>query len=221
MDNCHADDNLARIKPNRRNAAYDNDPATSTGGGDRAWPSGLEPSANLPGAADQDHRAVAGWRHHRHAGAHGGAETVGEMGPAGDRRQQARRRRQYRRRGGGQGRARRLHVAVHLSGAAYRQPDALQRARLRSRALRADLARCRRAAGAGGAAEGGGDHRAATDRACQGASGPAQFRLAGLRHIGTSGRRAVQIDGGDRHRPRPLQGQRAGAHRSASAAAST
>ncbi len=58
-----------------------------------------------------------------------------------------------------QSRAGRLHAAVHLSGAAGRQPDAFQTARLRSGQLRADRAHRHRAAGAGRAAEGGGDHR--------------------------------------------------------------
>ena len=65
---------------------------------------------------------------------------------------------------------------------------------------------------------GAGEFGAGADRVREGESGQAQLRVVGQRHVDPPVRRALQ---GDDRRPdgaRPVQGQRAGAHRSRSAA---
>ena len=55
---------------------------------------------------------------------------------------------------------------------------------------------------------GSGEHDRGADQAREGVARQAQLRVVGNRHAVPHGRRALQVDGGCRHRPRPVQGQR-------------
>ena len=169
--------------------------------------------AGLSDEADQDHRAVRGRRTGRRLRALPRRAPAGSAGAARRRRGPPGRRLDHRHRRRREERARRLHAAddvEHAHGQRNADPEQALSADARLRAGRAGQLFGPRA---GRASLGRREQPRRPHQARQGESRQAQLRVVRSGHAVPHGRRALQGDGGCRHRPRPVQGELGRAHR--------
>ena len=181
---------------------------------------------NFPSGPVTHHRAVSARRRDRRARPRAQPPSAEPVGPAGRDRISSRRRRPDRHAAGGERAGRRLHA---VDGVDRRDPDAGEQtaAAARRRQLRhhprprADLTDRRAALHPGGQSVAAGENRRRAHRLCQAESRQAVVRLVRRRLRLASFRCAVRAGWRGRPAACALSRDRAGGHRTRSAAAST